>query len=321
MLSQKPLAILVGPTASGKTDLAIRAAASLRTSGEAQKNVSIISADSRQVYAGMNIGTGKPDDAWQMQAHEAAVPDKVSDVPHYLFNIREAWQPLTLADWQEMAFTVIDRLLEYDELPLLTGGTMLYADSVARGFHIPAVAPDRQLRAQLESEDTGVLYARLVHRDPEAKKFIEPHNTRRIIRALEVIEGTGKLFSELRRAQQPPYAIRIFGLFPSQGWEELRERIAKRAQQMFALGLLEEVEWLRKAYDPSLPLLRTQNYRQAGAVLDGAMTQKAAIEDMVQSDMRYAHRQMSWWKKRREVQWIQPGDIASIQEFFSGAGR
>lgn len=281
-MAKPKLIVIVGPTASGKTDYSLQLAK--KVDGE------IVSADSRQVYRGMDIGTGK-------------IKDTLG-IPHYLLNIREPDEPLSLAEWQKMASKAIDEIISQDKQPILVGGTMLYVDSIVFNYDIPHVKPNLAFR-ELKSQKSKIkTYEELLAKDPEAAKFIAPGNTRRIIRALEVMEATGKPFSALRRAQGKKYDIDMIGLFP--GWDELKTRIEKRARNMFEEGLLVEVKQLRERYGADLPLLQTQNYRQAGAALDGTMTQAEAIADMVQADMRYARRQMSWWRGREEITWITP---------------
>lgn len=285
-MNKPKLTVIVGPTASGKTDYTIQ----LAQQGDGE----IVSADSRQVYRGMDIGTAKIKDT--------------QGIPHHLVDIRGLNQPLSLAEWQAAAFQVIDRVLTEGRQPLLVGGTMLYIDSVIYNFDIPQVAPALAFRESKEKIEGRKLYEELLEKDPEVKNFIEPSNKRRIIRALEVMEATGKPFSSQRKRQEPRYETQIIGLFPRQaggqaGWDELKRRIEVRAKKMFAEGLLEETQGLREKYGKDLPLLQTLNYRQAGAVLDGTLTQDAAVESMVKDTMRYAHRQMSWWKGRKEIEW------------------
>jgi tRNA dimethylallyltransferase len=283
-VKQKRLIVIVGPTASGKTTLALRLAR--------DNQGAVVSADSRQVYVGMNIGTATPlRSAVEHKPHDILTPDVVDGIEHYLLNIREPDQPLTLAEWQHAAFTVIDTLVSHERTPLLVGGTMLYIDSVIYNFSIPHVPPQAQLREQLSRREAGELYAELIKRDPAASHFIEPHHTRRIIRALEVMMASGKRFSELRQRGEPRYETEIIGLFP--GWEALERAIRARAHQMVREGLMEEIESLRNRYGADLVLLQTVNYKEA-----------PDIEAMVRANMRYARRQMAWWRGRKDVTWL-----------------
>lgn len=290
MVKQKLIAI-VGPTGSGKTEYSL-----LRQGSEGQaQQVEIVSADSRQVYRGMDIGTAKVRDT--------------KGIPHHLIDIRQPSEPITLAEWQRMAFEAIDDILARGRTPLLVGGTMLYIDSVVFNYQIPNVPPNpryRKLKSQISKHK---LYDELLKQDPEAEKFIQPGNMRRIIRALEVIETTGRRYSEQRKAREPRYDVEMIGIFPHQvggqaGWDKLKERIENRAGQMLAEGLMEEIQALKKMYGANLPLLQTINYKQAMAVLDGKMTEEEAWESMIRDNMRYARRQMSWWKGREEIKWI-----------------
>ncbi|MBI3255714.1 MAG: tRNA (adenosine(37)-N6)-dimethylallyltransferase MiaA [Candidatus Andersenbacteria bacterium] len=302
--------VIVGPTASGKTDYAISLAKKLE--GE------IISADSRQLYAGMNIGTAKPplggaSLALQQggpaeEAHDVLQADVVDGIPHFLFNVASPDKPWTLPQWQAAAKRVLEDIFARGKQPMLVGGTMLYVDSIVKNFSIPTVEPDQALRDALEQEDAPALYGRLMKADPAAGNFIEPHHKQRIIRALEVIEKTGKPFSASRLKHDSPYEFEMFGLFPRQSggqasWDIMKERISARAKKMFEAGLLEETAALREKYGKDLPLLQTMNYKQAGEVLDGEATLEDALEETIRVNMKYAKRQMAWWKNRSEIIW------------------
>lgn len=275
--------VVLGPTASGKTDLGIKLAKA--------RGGAVISADSRQLYTSMNIGTATPCRSAQ------------GGVKHYGFDMREPNDPMTLAEWQRVAFSLIDRLREIEIEPILVGGTMLYIDSVVKNYDIPKVVMNQELRNKLEQESVDNLYAKLLTQDPAARSFIEPGNKRRVVRALEVIAATGRPFSELRKKRAPRYDVEMIGLFP--GWEILRERIEKRARQMMKEGLLEETKRLQEKYGKDLSLLQTMNYRQAAKVLAGELTKEEASEEMIRVNMRYARRQMSWWRGREEIKWVE----------------
>lgn len=296
------LLVVVGPTAAGKTAWAIDHAQ--------RQDAAVISADSRQVYAGMDMGTGKPHSAHRREQHDSLVPDVVEGVPHYLTNVARPDHPLTIAQWQALAYTVIDHVLAQGSAPLLVGGTMLYMDSVVLNYDIPAVPPQAPLRAQLEQQQTEALYAKLIKDDPDSAQFVPRANRRRMIRALEVMAATGRPFSAQRQRRTPRYAVRMVGLNP--GWQQLEKNIRQRAQAMVAGGLIEETQRLRDRYGKTLPLLQTLNYRQAGAVLDGVLSWKEALAAMVRANLRYAHRQMSWWRRRKEIEWIEVPQAISL---------
>ncbi len=283
---------IVGPTASGKTAYAINLAKQL--------NGAIISADSRQVYAGMNIGTAKPIDAFLDAPHSAATPDIIDSVPHYLLNITTIDTAYTLSDWLKDAQQALEIIVRNNQTPIIAGGTMLYIDALLDGYDVPNIQPDQEYREKLEQESPEALYKQLQEQDPASCNFIEPHNTRRIIRALEVIRATGERFSDLRKAQSQYDSTRI-GIFPD--WEIMKSNIQKRSHSMLADGLVQEAAALRKAF-PSSPLLETINYVQALQLADNTISESDALTSMSQATLRYAHRQMSWWNRRTDIGWI-----------------
>jgi tRNA dimethylallyltransferase len=288
------IVVIVGPTAAGKTALAINVAHALSSS--------VISADSRQVFAGFNIGTAKPKAAHRNEAHPITTPDVIEKVPHYLLNVAEPTTRFSLTEWQQAALTIITECVNRHEQPILVGGTMLYLDSLVYNYQIPEVPPHAELRNELESRPVAELWQELITQDPAAATFIEAHHKRRIIRALEVMTATKQPFSVTRRKQPSPYTFTTIGIFP--GWEQLERNISVRAEAMVKDGLLDEVRELRETYGTDLPLLRTMHYQQAGALLGGQLTKPAAIKEMVRVNMRYAHRQMSWWKKQTGITWL-----------------
>lgn len=290
--------ILVGPTASGKTASALAISHKLHGA--------VISADSRQVYAELNRGTAKPPEAWQQKPHASHLPDTVESIPHYLLNIARVTDTYTLSQWKKDATHAIDTILAHQHLPIVTGGTMLYIDSILFNYDLPAVAPNIPLRTSLEQKNSEELYHELLEKDPAAKTFIEPHNKRRIIRALEVMDATHTPFSDQRVSHPSPYTITMLGLFP--GWEVLEKNIRTRAREMMGSGLIEETKNLMEQYSPSLPLLQTMNYKQALDIIHGVKTHEQALDEMVRVNMRYAHRQMAWWKKNNDIVWFPTKD-------------
>lgn len=286
--------VVLGPTAAGKTELAIRLAKG--------RGAAVISADSRQVYSELDSGTAKPKEIWGEAPHEIEATDKVEGVPHYLLNVAAPTTTYTLAEWQTAALKILQHLEQVGQPAILAGGTMLYVDSIFFNYLIPEITPDHKLRGELEKLSAEKLWVQLIQKDPAARQFIEPHHKRRMIRALEVMAATGQPFSDMRKKRPSPYRFKIIGLFP--GWEVLRARIRQRAQIMLEGGLLEETDRLRQKYGTDLPLLRTMNYLQAGKLLDGELSKEAALTEMVRVNMRYAHRQMNWWKNNQGIKWI-----------------
>lgn len=274
--------VVLGPTASGKTAYAIALARQL--------GGAVVSADSRQVYADMNIGTAKPKEAWGNTPHPIDQVDIIDSVPHYLLNITTLNTPYSLSDWLAAVKHTIPIIQNQGLVPIIAGGTMLYIDALVDGYDIPNITPNEALRSTLEQVPAEELYNKLIAQDVDAATFIEPQNTRRIIRALEVMNATGKKFSELRAKKASEHQFKITGIFDN--YDVLREQIRTRAQQMIKDGLAKEIETIQKNF-PNSKLLQTMNYKE-----------HCDIDAMVQSNMRYAHRQMSWWKRRKDIHWV-----------------
>lgn len=323
--ASKKVIVITGPTASGKTDLAIQVAQELRGTPPFRR-AGVISADSRQVYCSMNIGTAKPEFAWSSESHQETIADtfltspqpspqvRRGSLPHYLFNIRRPNQPLSLSEWQTAAFSVINRIHKVGMPAVLAGGTMLYIDSIVKNFEVPNVEANVEFRDKKEQESAEDLYKELLTHDPAAKDFIEPQNKRRIIRALEVMAATNRTFSELRRQRPSPYKITMIGLFD--GWEALEARITQRVQQMLVDGLLEETQSLVDIYGADLPLLKTMNYKQALGIIQGTLLEQEALGDMRRANIRYARRQMSWWKNRNEITWLKKPEASAVLQLL-----
>ncbi len=284
----RPLIALVGPTAVGKTDLSLRLAE--RFNGE------IVSADSRLIYKGLDIGTAKP------------TPEERARVLHHLIDVTTPDRPLSLAEYMRMAYAAIDDILSRGKVPFLVGGTGQYVWAVLEGWRVPEVPPDEALRARLEEEarekGAHTLYRRLVELDPQAAEFIEPHNVRRIIRALEVIHHTGKPFSAQRGKSPPPYDVLIIGL--TRPREELYRRIDRRIEKMLAAGLVEEVRRLLGAgYDPNLPALTGIGYRQIVEYLQGKCSLEEAVRAIRKTTRRYVRHQYNWFRlEDSRIEWF-----------------
>ena len=273
---------LMGPTASGKTDLAVKLSEQLP--------VDIISVDSAMIYRGMDIGTAKPDKAILAQA------------PHQLIDIRDPTESYSAADFREDALKAIAKSLANKRIPLLVGGTMLYFKALLQGL-TPLPAADEAVRhailTQAETDGWAVLHARLAEVDPAAAKRIHPNDTQRLQRALEVYDVTGKPLTQWwaeQAAQASPYTIKCFALMPPRAL--LHERIAKRLEQMFLQGFMEEVKTLRAQYelDLSLPALRSVGYRQVWQHLNGEYDEPTAKARALFATRQFAKRQATWLK-------------------------
>lgn len=285
----KPVVILVGPTAVGKTEVAIGLAKEL--AGE------IVTADSMQVYKGMDIGTAKPTLAEQ------------NGVPHHLIDIVSPDESFNVARYREMAHAVIADIHARERLPIVSGGTGLYVRAVLDEFALPGSGSDPNVRARLtaEAEQHGkqALYERLVEMDPETAERLHPNDVRRVIRALEVYETTGKTMSQhLKEAQQktPRYhAIRI-GLTRPRA--ELYRRINQRVEQQVADGLVDEVRGLMQRYHLNKTARQALGYKEIIDYLEGKSTFEEAIERLKRETRRYAKRQYTWFRRDEQLRWF-----------------
>jgi len=270
---------IVGPTAVGKSELALHLAQYFP--------IEIISADSRQVYRYMDIGTNKPS------------PAERESVPHYLIDVVEPDQDFSLAIYHQLAIEALKAIKQKGKLPLLVGGSGLYVWSLVEGWKIPQVPPDRkrrnQLEARAEQEGSQNLYQELQDIDPIATLKINPSNTRRIIRALEIYHATGQRPSQLQRKEAPDFPILLIGLTRERS--ELYRRIDWRVDKMIQMGLVEEVEnLLKKGYSFSLPSMSGIGYKQICQFLQGEMTLPQAIDKIKCETHRLARHQYAWFR-------------------------
>jgi tRNA dimethylallyltransferase len=297
--SHQPLLVLVGQTAVGKTALSLQLATQF--SGE------VISADSRLFYRGMAIGTAKP-----TLAERTAVP-------HHLIDICNPEETLSLGAYQKLAYEVIERVQGNGRLPILVGGTGQYVRAVVEGWGIPKVAPKPELRAALAAlaGDEAVRWLRAL--DPTAAARIDPRNTRRVIRALEVALVSGRPISELQRKTPPPYDICQIGLYRERA--DLYARIDARVERMMAEGLLAEVERLReRGYGRQLPAMSSLGYQQLWAYLDGEMSLEEAVTRIKFETHRFARHQATWFRRDDpSITWFdatQPDLETAVSEFI-----
>lgn len=285
---------VVGPTASGKTALGIALAA--RFGGE------IVSADSRQIYRGMDIGTAKPS---AMERHA---------IPHHLIDIKDPGEDYTVADYQRDAFAAIDGILARSKLPIVVGGTGLYVRAVVENLDIPKTVADPALRAEIERDIVrdGLedAFKRLVALDPEAAYVVDPKNPRRVVRALEVALTTGEPFTAQRVKRPPRYATLMLGLNPPP--EILRERIDRRVDAMMRDGLVHEAQTLIKKYGASPAAFDAIGYREVIACLNGTSSLEGAVAAIKMNTWHYAKRQMTWFKKDKSIHWTETLAAAAL---------
>ena len=298
--NRPPLILIVGPTAVGKTEIAIHLAE--RLDGE------IVSADSRLFYRGMDIGTAKP------------TSEERARVPHHLIDIANPDETLSLAVFQQKAREIIEGIHTRNKLSFLVGGTGQYVRAVIQGWTPPEVEPDERLRDELGrmKDEKGIfwLHDELKNLDPEAAEKIDARNFRRTIRALEVIMTTGKKFSEQRGQSDSPYHLITIGL--TRPREELYQRVDARIEMMFANGFVDEVRGLlEKGYSPSLPTMSAIGYRECVSAIQGELTEEQAKAQIRCATRVYVRRQANWFKESDpNIRWfrVEEGVVNAIEK-------
>lgn len=290
-----PVVVIVGPTAVGKTEVALELAS--RLEGE------IVSADSRLFYRGMDTGTAKP------------TPEERRRVPHHLIDVADPGDTWSLALFQQEARRAIAGIHARGRLPFLVGGTGQYVRAVIQSWDLPRVPPSPALRLALEGWAAEVgpqgLHARLAVLDPAAAAQIDYRNLRRTVRALEVILTTGRRFSEQRQAGPSPYRLFLAGLTSPR--PELYARIDARVDAMLAAGLVEEVRGLlEKGYPPDLPAMSGIGYREIIAHLQGKVSLEEAVAQIKRDTRLFVRRQANWFKPTDpEIHWFPAGPSAA----------
>jgi len=281
------LAALVGPTAVGKTELAIPLAQRL--------NAEILSCDSMQIYRGMDIGTAK------------ASREEQNMVPHHLIDIVDVDHNFTVAEYQNKAQQLIEEINQRGKIPMLVGGTGLYYQAVVDNysFYPMATRQDIRQRLQLESAERGLeqLFAHLTKIDPDYAQRISPQDEKRIIRALEVYELTGIPFSKQQNRQRNTYNLAAVGLYLKR--EILYQRINERVDKMLTQGLIDEVsEFRERGYGLHNNAMQALGYKQVLYYLDGLMSYQEMVEAIKKETRRFAKRQYTWFKRDQRVKWF-----------------
>jgi tRNA dimethylallyltransferase len=296
-----PLIAVVGPTASGKSGVALRLA--LAREGE------IVSCDSLQVYRGLDVGSAK------------ATPEERARVPHHLLDVVEPGQDFSAAEYARRAREALRGIRERERLPIVAGGTGLYLRAVLEGL-FEGPARDEALRGRLEGMasrfGSGRLHRLLAHVDPDSAVRIPPRDLVRVVRALEVFKTTGRPLTAHHRdgsERLAGFSVHVIGIAPPR--EALRLAVERRTAEMFDRGLLEEVRGLLGAgLAEDLRPLRAIGYRQAVDVIAGRRTEDEARRDIVVSTMQYAKRQLTWFRHQTQASWF-----ASAEDAFEGAQR
>jgi len=301
---------VVGATGTGKSDLSLDLAERLAASG---RPAEIVNADAMQLYRGMDIGTAK------------LAPDERRGIPHHLLDVLEPSEEASVARYQVEARAAIDGIIERGAIPILVGGSGLYVSGVVSDFRFPGTDPGirARLEAELAAEGPGRLFTRLREVDPVAAQAIGPHNGRRIVRALEVVELTGEPFGAGLGAEAVPWrptTTIVLGLERA----ALVERLDARVERMWRDGILDEVARLRPA-GFGVTASRAIGYAQALAQLDGGLDERKAVEQTAALTRRYARRQVSWFGRDRGAVRLAADDPAlteaALSVVLAAAGR
>ena len=296
---KSPLICIVGPTAVGKTEIAIQLARHL--------DAEIVSLDSRQIYREMDIGTAKP------------TPDQQRAVPHHLIDCVEVDQPFSVAEYQQLADTAIEEIQERGKRTMAVGGAGLYFRGLIDGlFDGPGADAEIRAKFQREAEEHGnvALHERLHRCDPETADRVHPNNRVKVIRALEVYELTGKPISALQqqwKRGKPRYPFRAFGL--NMPREVLYQRIEERVEEMVEAGLIEEVKGLLdQGYPRNCVAMQSFGYKELIDYLDGKRTLDEAIALLKQNTRRFAKRQLTWFCNDPRIEWLDISQFSPIDE-------
>jgi len=291
--------VILGPTSSGKSDLAVKVARKF--------NGEIISADSRQVYKNMNIGSGK------------ITKKEMLGIPHHLLDVANPKKTFTVSQYQKLAKKALLKIVEKSKLPIICGGTGLYIDALIYDYKFPKVPPNQKLRQKLEKLKTEKLFQKLKKLDPRRAKNIDRHNRRRLIRALEIILTTGKPVPPLigtNQHQSTTAAVLKIGIKKSP--EELKNRIKKRLMKRLKAGMIAEV---RKLHESGLSWEKLDSfgleYRFISRYLRNIISRQKMIELILKESYKYSKRQMTWFKKDKNIYWFDPDNENDFKKILA----
>jgi tRNA dimethylallyltransferase len=290
--AKKPLIVVLGPTASGKTELSLKIAKKVK--GE------IISTDSRQIYKEMDIST------------DTLPKGKREKIPHHMIGIVAPDKTLTLAEYKDLALKEIEKIYKKGHIPILVGGTGLYISAIAEGYNVPHVPPNPKLRKKLEKEaekyGAEYLHEKLKKLDARAAKKIHPNNIRYVIRAIEINLESKK--NKVDKKRGPQFDIYMVGILRPR--PELYKRVNERVDSQIKRGLIPEVKNLLKKYNPNLPSMSSLGVKEIIPYLRGKTTLDEATELLKKNTRNYAKRQMTWFRRYDKVKWLSPNEIKKL---------
>ncbi len=288
--------IIVGTTSAGKSDLAV--AIAKKIGGE------IISTDSRQVYRGLDIGTGK------------ITKKEMKGVPHHMLDVTSPRRAFSVAQFKKKGEKVLEGIIKRGKLPIIAGGTGFYIDALLSNNALPEVPPNPKLRAQLEKKSTTKLFAQLKKLDPRRAENIDQHNPRRLIRAIEIASTLGKVPHLVAR---PPNEYDLLWIGLKLDKETLIEKIAKRHEQMLKRGLIAEIKKLREQKISWKRIYELGfEYKFIAQFLRGEITKSEALQKMNTDCWHYAKRQNNWFKRNKKINWFTPSDKKDIEKLVAG---
>lgn len=289
-MSKPKVIAVVGPTASGKTALSITLAKAF--------NGEVISADSRQVYRRLNLGTGK------------VTLEEMDGVPHHLLDVADPQERFSVAEFQKLGKAAIEDILSRGRIPIVCGGTGLYVNTLLSGAKLPEVPPNKELRDTLEKLPTEELFKKLQEFDPERAEEIDRHNLVRLVRAIEIAEALGKV---PRVKTSKDYKVLTIGLLPPD--EILKEKIARRIKERLEQGMIAEAERL---HNEGLSYERMEElgleYRYMARLLQHSLTREEFEAQLENEIWQYAKRQKTWFKRDKEMRWFETGSDSRIFE-------
>ena len=296
MTKKQKIIAITGPSSSGKTALSVSLAKEI--------NGEIISVDSRQIYKGLDIGSAKP------------TMDERQGIIHHMMDIIEVTAPFTVADFCDEANKIIGDIISRGKVPILAGGTGLYFRTLLQDFDLPRVAPNEELRKELNKKSCDELYNMLLEKDYEIAQKIHFNNKVKIIRALEVCISLGVPMSKAQKKKDSPYDVLWIGL-NTQDRDFLYERINKRVEVMLSQGLEQEAKTLFEKYGENNILMSTIGYQEFLPYFKGEIEFSIAIEQLKQNTRRYAKRQISWFNANKDINWfdIKTVDVNEIINF------